>query len=458
MKAPDKNSHLKSQKVRTALSIFLAAAFLRFLYLGLLVSSHDLTQEDQRIYIDLSEQIQLAKLPSWDKITPARTIGYPVFLALVKSQFGALFPAVPILQAFLDSLTCVLVFLMAQRLGVNAAVAGVLSALNLNMIILCGMLLTDCFFLFLLSSFGYLFILSWQRQCVRSGILAILFLTLATYIRSASYYLIFPVLVVLSCYFFYHQGFRATTTVVLGGAACFLLVLGPRHYQNWAEFRSTALVTQAGVGTLFWYYPGVYQYSGQGSYGEGENLARQKLQEAMERDSLQELPQNPFEQQRYLLSVGREAIKDLGLTNLAKAWVTGAVLNLLAPSVVYAPAVRALPRPSFYYTSGRNSLAKIWNYVKDVRSRTYLGLLLAGFISSATFLGLTLWGFGSLLAAGQSRSEQLLILLLGALVLYFLLITGPIVSPKYRLPCEPVLTIFATAGLQKCLRLIQERI
>lgn len=445
------------KKVSQVSIIFFLALGLRILYLSFFIQPEYLIKEDQGVYISLSEKINLHHWSTWEKATTERTIGYPVFLAFVKNQFGSLYPYVLVVQSLIDSATCILIYLVARTLSSNGTIAGFLAASNLNMIIFSGMFLTECLFLFLLTCFIYSYIYSWKNKSVYFGVVSIFFLSFATFFRSASYYLIFPIVFTLFAYFYLLKGFRNAIKLTLLSSVCFFLVLGPRHLRNLTDFHSASFVSQGGSGILFWYFPGAYQYSGQGSYGDGEESARNKLRDAMQRDSLTDLPQNPFQKNRYLLTIGREALSDLGFISLAQAWITGAMINLVSPSIASAPAVRAIPRPSFYYTPGKTFTKKIHNYLKSTRSKVYFFLLFVGFIFSSIFLGFSLWGLSCHLSSSPSMQDKLLIWSLGAVVFYFLLITGPIISPKYRLPTEPILTVFATAGMQRFMFVISKK-
>lgn len=445
------------KKVSQVSIIFLLALSLRIFYLSLYVQPEYLIKEDQSLYISLSEKIDLYQWTTWEKATTERTIGYPVFLAFVKNQLKSFYPYVLAVQSLIDSATCIMIYLVARTLSQNGTIAGFLAASNLNMIIFSGMLLTECLFLFFLTCFIYSYILSWKNRNVYYGVVSIFFLTFATFFRSASYYLIFPAVLTLFGYFYFITGFRNAAKLVLLSCLCFFFVLGPRHLRNFVDFHSASFETQGGAGVLFWYFPGAYQLSGQGSYGDGEESARKKLRDAMEKDFLTDLPHNPFQKNRYLLTIGRKALSDLGFISLAQAWMTGAIINLVSPSIANAPAVRAIPRPSFYYTPGKTFIKKVHNYFESIESKLYFLLLSVSFIFSLIFLGFSLWGFSCTLSSNPSMADKLLTWTLGAVVFYFLLITGPIISPKYRLPTEPILIVFASAGLERLMVIIAKK-
>jgi hypothetical protein len=126
---------------------------------------------------------------------------------------------------------------------------------------------------------------------------------------------------------------------------------------------------------------------------------------------------------------------------LAKAWLEGAVVNLTAPALLADPRVRALPKPSFYNTPGAGLWHKARAYLFDDPGRYQL-LLIVGLITMLPFLVLEAIGFVML-----ARTLPWAAVFGGGVIAYFLLLSGPVATPKYRLPMEPVLIVLAAIPL-----------
>jgi hypothetical protein len=141
--------------------------------------------------------------------------------------------------------------------------------------------------------------------------------------------------------------------------------------------------------------------------------------------------------------VARREIVQLPLTAFAAAWLEGMVVNLGAPALLADPRVRALPKPSFYNTPGVGLWQKARAYLLDDPGR-YQFLLVAGLIAMLPFLVLEAVGFVML-----ARSLPWAAVLAGGVLAYFLLVSGPIATPKYRLPMEPVLIVLAAIPLAR---------
>jgi len=419
--------------------LFLAALLVRVGYALFFVEPEYLLIEDQALYIQLAQQFPESGFLG---VIHERVPGYPLFISSIYTVFGESLWNIISIQILLDSASCVVIALMAKSLfGKGFWIAGMLSVINLNMIILSTSLLTDTLFLFLFILFIFSLLQYLQSERTRWLTLLVLFISLATLVRPSSYYLLPILLIGLVSWMLWHRD----TILKIGALTVLYLViagvlLGSIHQRNYQQYGSTALVSQTGTHLLGWVVPATYQYSGQGSYQEGQQLAREGLASALQHDQLEELPSNPFDGSSYQANVGKDILFEFGFLNMLKAWVVGSTINLLAPSVAYAPALRAMEHPSFYETKGDGAIEKLFNYIKNSSGFLYLSILVVGTIISVIFTMLALVGVFKMILALPTITVATLLLLVG----YFFAITGPIIGVKYRLPIEPVLTLFVT--------------
>ena len=103
--------------------------------------------------------------------------------------------------------------------------------------------------------------------------------------------------------------------------------------------------------------------------------------------------------------------------------------------------MRALPKPSFYNTPGASLWQKARAYLFDDPGRYQL-LLILGLIAMVPFVVLEAIGFVML-----ARASPWAAVFAGGVIAYFLLLNGPVATPKYRLPIEPVLIVLAAIPL-----------
>jgi len=185
--------------MKNILFIFILALTVRSGYALLFVEGNNLILEDQMMYIQIGKAMaetgDFLQTTSGGYITVTERLpGYPALIALVYTLFGESNMAVVAAQILIDSFTCVIIALIVESVVTGGLlVAGIVSALNLGMIILSGMILTDTLFLFLFSIF-ILFAFHYLRYLEKTKLfLAISFLSLATLVR--------PVVLVFNFYF-----------------------------------------------------------------------------------------------------------------------------------------------------------------------------------------------------------------------------------------------------------------
>ena len=100
-----------------------------------------------------------------------------------------------------------------------------------------------------------------------------------------------------------------------------------------------------------------------------------------------------------------------------------------------------MEKPSFFATPGRSMLERAVNYFQS-SSAAFAIVMIAGVAGSVLSIALAAIGFFLLCRERASWAA-----LAAAPVVYFLLLTGPVASAKYRMPMEPSLIVLAGIGL-----------
>ena len=162
---------------------------------------------------------------------------------------------------------------------------------------------------------------------------------------------------------------------------------------------------------------------------------------AASRRTWSEKPNQSFSASCSKAEVAREEMARLPLAAYVRAWLEGMVVNLGAPALLVDPRVRALPKPSF--TTRRDHLVGEGTGLRLRRPRALSGPAGAGLIVTVPFLALEAAGF--IMLAGRSPGPRLA----GGVLAYFLMLNGPVATPKYRVPMEPVLIVLAAIPLAR---------
>jgi 4-amino-4-deoxy-L-arabinose transferase-like glycosyltransferase len=367
---------------------------------------------------------------------------YPLLLAGVRHSFGDVPGMVAIIQAVIDAGTCTLIAALGALISPLAGlIAGILAALSPTLIVLSTQILTDTLFLF----FFTLMLLAGARFLLcptiglamfagLSGGLALATRPAVAVLLAAAVPLVFVVALVQRRSF--APALAAVTLFAVAAAA----PIAPVLLRNIVHYGSFDLTSQTGDHLAAWIVPLVTQRADGTPYQTTVDRVEARYRQALAQRGAN-APPNPFTRAAVKAEVAREEMARLPLAAYVKAWLEGMVVNLAAPALLVDPRVRALPKPSFYNTPGASLWEKGRAYVFDDPGRYQL-LLVSGLMAMIPFLALEAIGFVML-----ARTLPWAAAFAGGVLAYFLLVSGPVATPKYRLPMEPVLIVLAALPL-----------
>jgi hypothetical protein len=145
----------------------------------------------------------------------------------------------------------------------------------------------------------------------------------------------------------------------------------------------------------------------------------------------------------HLSELAGKALSELGPAAITKAWLIGAAMNLGSPVSAIFPPLAQLPRTGFFASPGESFSERVINFLFHSDNAVYGWTVFGGMVGVVIIRVVQLRGLLVLLSQQNLRA---VILLMIGWIMYVLLISGPVGSPKYRLPVEPVLAVFASAG------------
>ncbi|MGD9537738.1 MAG: hypothetical protein AB7P52_08840 [Alphaproteobacteria bacterium] len=452
---------------RAVLFVALAALGLRLAYtLGvyLALGPDGLLIEDSGMYVSLAlsfiEHGDFVAMVGGGAVLPV-TERMPLYVIFLVAHFfiqGSAHPLFPALtQAALDALTCVLVARLAARFDPRLLLpAGLIAALNPTQIVVGATLLTDSIFL-LICTVGLTAALDWMRRpSWRSAILLGAALALGISARAMLVPWLVAVIVLLPLGALWLRTLRpaALAHLVLAGVIA-VACQAPILARNISEYGTAQLTSQTGTHAMGWVVPLVREAKDGTSQAEGAR----ELDRAYRARYGDAEPDNPFESSRRRTDFAYEAWAELGLGATAKAWLMGAAINLFSPGVILATPISKLPRTGFFDTPGESKLDKVRSFLFANDNAAYAWALLLGTLGvilarAAQAAGLAV-GFAKGGPGARERRVMLVFLLIWAA--YILAVNGPIASPKYRLPIEPVAALLFALALVSCFAWLRKR-
>ena len=366
-----------------------------------------------------------------------RMLGYFIFLAALISLFGEHFLAVLLVQSIIDSFTCLMIMALGHRtLRDTYWVFGILAAFWPNLIIHSAYILTDTLFVFIFTGFLLTFVQLIEKKRFRNAIVTGVLLGLATTVRPVTQFIILltPILIplVLLCiHTKLKQAINHGLIIFLVSTACISPVLIKNSYQ----FGSFALTSQSGPHLQSWVAAEVVMLRDTVSRSQAIAQLSAKSKQSMSSMSIGS-QNNPFTRSSKLSKTAIGEILTSPISIVLKSWIQGMLVNLASPAIMIDKRIRALPHLSFASDTKGSLIDRLQEFIAG-SSAAYVAFLLAGGVGAIV---VSLFQFSGFFLQFQKTPvlASLALLTLG----YFLLVYGPVASPKYRLPLEPILIIW----------------
>ncbi len=377
---------------------------------------------------------------------------YSLFLAAIFSLFGHSHVVVAIVQGGVDAATCILIALLGGELGRRTGLtAGWLAAVWPNMIIHSAVILTDSLFLFFFS----LMLLCVVRFLRGGGLAAAawsgFFCGLALMTRTVAQFLPFALAAVVPFVVLRHGGGgRMALAAVAVFAAAALAPAAPLIVRNLTKFDTPGLTAQAGSHLLGWVAP-LTRSSWDGTpWKRAAADLNKAFADHLAAEGLTQEDLSPFELSERKKKFALAALSRMPVLAVMKAWGQGMAINLGAPAIVLDPRVRGLPHPSFIELPGVSLAGKLRDFLAE--GGAYAAIALIGIAGSLVTLVFQAAGFVVL-----AKRNAWAALFAGLCLAYFLLVSGPVASPKYRLPMEPVLIALLALAVTELLERLRRR-
>ena len=426
------------------LTVFVLALVVRLLNVELLHGTNAFFAEaDATTYWRMGAELAEASgfWPTLSSMTDRMPL-YPLLLAAVQSTFGDVPRAAALIQAVIDAGTCTVIAALGTLISPSAGlIAGILAAFSATLVVFSSQVLTETLFLFFFS----IMLLAGARFLLRpANSLAIAAgvaggLALAT--RAGILLLVLAALPVIfiAASRKWHSLARASASAIVFAVAA-ATPIAPVLIRNIIQYGSFDLVTQTGDHLAFWIVPLVAQRADGTPYDVTVARMQALYKQRLAQSGLNE-ESNPFVLSSIKSKLAREQMARLPPSAFLKSWVEGTAVNLGAPALLADPRVRALPKPSFYETPGTSLWERAKAYLLE-RPGLYQVLLAIGLATMLPFRLLEAAGFVML-----ARRSPWAAACAGGLLAYFLLLSGPVATPKYRMPMEPVLIVLSAIPL-----------
>ncbi len=442
-------------RATTALVLFTVALLVRLLNLATL---NDFFTEDSALYWRMAEQVSQiftsanGDTGEWTRAAERMPL-YPLFVSAIQSWIAEAPLAIVIAQSIIDSATVVMIATLASVIGPSTSiVAGLLAAVWPNMVINSALILTDTLFLFfftacLLSCMRFI-----QKSNAANATTIGIMLGLALATRAAIQFLvpIFLIAVIVVAWRAGCSSRKTTICAVLFAIAVSLPVL-PTLHRNYDRFDRLFLTDQGSIHLLYWVLPSVQMHAKGTSFETAWADVRRSFHEKLERKGIDRSKLASIELRELRQSFAIESLARQPLASITIAWTQGAALNLAAPAILADQRMRGARSDSLLgMTGGMIERTFAWYATGPVVWRIFAGLGIVGALIGTIA---KMWGLIRVAIARPWMATAAT-----ALILYFLLLMGPVAAPKYRLPFAPATIILTAVGLMEFWLVLRNRI
>jgi len=435
--------------MKLGLIVFLLAFTIRFInlyFLDLDVQTYII--EDQKLYWEWA--LKGAYLPWGDislSLLSERMPGAFFVLELLQRITDQNLFFVLVFQSIIDSFTCVIIFNCAGLINKKYQLyTGLFACFSPLMIIISSQILSDTIFLFTFSScLFFLLKFIYKNDSYYSLYLSALFLGVSTFIRAATFPLIFLSIPII---YLVIRSYRSSNKKIFISLIAFVLIsLIPVSYRwvnNIIYHDTYSLTSQSGSHVAYWMVPGVLSIS--------QNLDRKSSVDFVNREinKIGGLTNSPYKDSKTMLNISKEILSNESLFYISYAWLRSSALNIIASPILIDSRVRNMTHPSFAQEG--NIIKWVKSIIANKEILIYLNILLLSSILSL-FSGLAfIIGYCIFF-----KSNFYLSIISIFIIMFFCLITGPTLSPKYCLPYLPIILYLQAISTDKLFLFIKKR-
>ena len=207
-----------------------------------------------------------------------------------------------------------------------------------------------------------------------------------------------------------------------------LLPISSRINDNLKLHDSFSLTSQAGIHLAYWVAPMII--------AETQNVNRKDAIQIINKIAEKyTLTDDYYNNDKVFRKIGLEALSDISKVDIIYHWSKATFINIMAPSIILDKNIRSLPHPSFYETG--NILLWIKLLLENKEYYKYLLIISIAFISCLFTMTSLIVGMLYFF-----KNDKMIFYLTFLYILYFSIITGPVLSPKYIFPILPCIFLY----------------
>ena len=273
-------------------------------------------KSDEICYNNLAISILHGNFSLYGRSEALRTPLYPAFISLFYLLFGKIIWIVLLAQIFVDTITCLFLFLSIKNL-ISSPIgfySAFIFALNPFLIMRSVTLMSDTLFIFFCVLFYYFLVKVFLLKSTKYIILSAIFLGIATLVRPITIYL--PLLVILFFLIVNRKKFNNAIKMALLFGLFFLLSISPWIIRNYIVFNEIFFSTSGSYNLLMLYVVPMEVERRKLPTTVVENLLKAEVDSSLIAKGLDPTKLNNFQKDKYFKEIAINYIKKTPFTLL----------------------------------------------------------------------------------------------------------------------------------------------
>jgi hypothetical protein len=432
--------------------IFFTNLILRLIFFFYL-DENTLQFSDQRKYLSIAETLlQFSNFN--DPHLIQRGPIYPIFIFLIRSIFDNLFFVI-LVQNLIGIFSLFLVYNTCKLINKDISILTTFFySINLNIILYQNLFMTESIFVnfFILSIY---FLLKFLKKQKRNDLIYLSFtLAITALIRPQIYYIYIVILFIII--FLLNNTTREKIRFFLIFIIIFKSCLSIWEYRNYKIHNNYFFVIAKEANLIGYYLPHFDQYQYQINLDEAKKTRSIKWKNYLNNQKEINLNSNDLIlKEKLAIKYTLNELKNYDVFNFLIANIMGSVKTVFLPSYIDIGYFFKLKKISFSSTEGVNFFEQGVNFILLIYKNNlsyFIFLVLSLFLIFLTRL-IQIYGFIIMFKNKPKISIMAL-----TIILFYLILLGPVGAPKYRIPFEIFFSLYLSYGVLSLQKLFKKKI
>lgn len=370
---------------------------------------------------------------------------YPVFLAFLRELNDSV-QFILIIQNILFIIGLTFFFKIYKEIfndKNSIYLAFFLTCINLNLIFVSNVILTESVFIIFSTLFIYFFIKYLKSDNnIKYLLISAIILALCYYTRPIAYYYVFVGILI----FIKEQKFKYSFRDFSIFFVIFLVFTSLWSLKNLKYHKNFSFNSTSGI-FVGYYLPYLDQYKFGLNLNEAKEFRYKKYNEYLKQKKLLNLKNVPYALDKIEREYFYSELKEFQLSHFFKLFIVGTLKNLLSPTIIEFSYFYDIKKTNFSSIQSKDIFQKFKIYIFKNENKIFSNLLILSLLIYVIKYLISICGLKII-----NKKNLRIFVFFGLFIAINLILTVPFGGARYRLPFEIILIIFLTSGIINILK------